>query len=93
MEACSGWRRYKGLRRPRCADGWGCHKCWGIHNKRRYAKLPQFNKFMKAMREECPDAFDFSDEEFKDYQVEELCWQFFMRGLELSLGPAPNNGA
>lgn len=83
IEKCKN-RDYKGLRRPRCNEGWGCEKCWGIYNRRRYAKMKQFDQHWKELKEEAPDWFEIGDEN----SLQELCWSFFMRGLELKLGPA-----
>lgn len=82
---CAGWRRYKGLRRPKCNDGWGCHPCWETYNKRRYARMPQFNKHWEDLEDMAPNVGGQDELE----EIQELCWQFFIRGLELSLGPPP----
>lgn len=86
-EACAGWTQYKGIHKPRCNDGWGCHKCWDIFNGRRYAKMPEFNKLWVEFMEDNPD-FATSEPHIVE-EIEEYCWQSFIRGLELSLGPGP----
>jgi glycine/D-amino acid oxidase-like deaminating enzyme len=85
MEKTCSNRGYKGLRRPRCGKGWGCVRCWTIYNKRRYAKTAQFDRHWSELKDEAPDWFEIEDES----ELKELCWSFFMRGLELKLGPAP----
>lgn len=27
---CSNWKRYKGIKKPRCSGGSGCKFCWTI---------------------------------------------------------------
>lgn len=103
-------KRYKGIRRPGCNKGYGCLVCWGKYNSRRYAKLPEFNRHWKELKEEAPDWFpglvaDPEDDPFdgknsdgtscslNESLLSELCWSFFMRGLELKLGPAKKEKA
>ena len=45
---------------------------------------------MKDYREVFPDAFEHvAGDEDCEGALEEACWHFFMRGLELELGPEP----
>ena len=89
-ETCSN-RGYKGLRRPGCGKGWGCVRCWNIYNKRRYAKMAQFDRHWSELKDEAPDWFPGVETPSEDHEdmIQELCWNFFMRWLELKLGPAP----
>ena len=74
---------YKGIRRPQCGKGFGCVKCWTLYNRRRYAKMGKFDQHWKELKKDAPEWFDIEDESM----LQELCWCFFMRGLELKLGP------
>jgi hypothetical protein len=51
--------------------------------------MKQFDQHWKELKAEAPDWFEIEgeDQEEKDDKVQELCWLFFMRGLELKLGP------
>lgn len=105
IDSCEN-KSYRGLRRPKCNKGWGCLSCWGIYNKRRYDKMPEFDRHWKELKEEAPDWFpklakDDEDDpstmkdtdgntcSYNEHLLSELCWNFFMRGLELNLGPPP----
>ncbi len=103
IDACKN-KDYQGIRRPGCNEGYGCLVCWGKYNSRRYAKLPEFNRHWKELKEEAPEWFpelvaDLADDpsplknddgspcSWNEHLLSELCWIFFMRGLELKLGP------
>lgn len=88
--ACKGWKKYQGRFAPQCSNGWGCEKCWHIYNSRRYAKKREFQQLWDEFFDpDCQPPVDFEDSELREAALEEMCWQFFIRGLELSLGPPP----
>lgn len=37
MLRCTYYKKYKGIRPPKCLGGVGCDKCWRIYNDRRNA--------------------------------------------------------
>lgn len=86
IDSCEN-ESYDGLRRPQCNNGFGCVVCWKLYNSRRYAKMPEFDRHWKELKEEAPDWFPRLNKDDENL-LSELCWNFFMRGLELNLGPA-----
>jgi hypothetical protein len=41
MKTCKSWRKYKGLREPKCVGGKGCRTCWKKYRAKQAKPIPK----------------------------------------------------